>query len=77
MRLTFEFGPLNLDFSLTLGAQAAEFEAYQDAGSTSSTIISGEHNGWEKHPNGCDEPGEGDEGLRVRKPGFWMGPLPS
>lgn len=67
MRLTF-FGHqlLAIDLDVSIGPDAAtdepEFESYQDCGVIGSERITGEHNGWEKSPNGYDEPSEGDEG---------------
>jgi hypothetical protein len=54
--------------------EAAEFEAYQDAGTTTSTAVAGPSEvPWEDA--GSTHQFEAPEDKR--RPGFWMGPVPS
>lgn len=66
MRLTIV--ALGLELDITFGLASTDetgFEAYQDAGTTSSTAMTAEHNGWEKPANMWDEAGEDDDRKRL------------
>lgn len=63
MRLTISALGLELDVTFGLAGtdEPEPFEPYQDAGTTGSTAMSAEHNGWERIATMYDEPSEGDE----------------